>query len=87
MQLVPGARESLSQIAWQRFGVALSFRPRLNLTNQIRIDVSLVCQVVRYGAVYLFERKELEILANRLRIFAAPERMDDRIREIRLPAT
>src|SRR2546423_14193738 len=79
MQLVTSAHESITQIGWQWVGVALSFGPLLALTNQVGIDVSLVCQVVRYGPIDLLEAKKLEILADRLRRLAAQERMDDRI--------
>jgi hypothetical protein len=43
------------------------------------IDLSLIRQVVRNGAVNLFEAKKLEILADSLGRLASPERMDDRI--------
>jgi hypothetical protein len=49
------------------------------LANQVGIDVCLVCEVVCDGAVDLFEPKKLELLAERLRRFAAVEGMYDRI--------
>src|SRR5207237_5631893 len=79
LQLVAACYLSFPHNGWHRFGFALSFHPLLTSPNQTRTDVSLFCQVERYGAVYLFERKELEILANRIRRLAAPERMDDRV--------
>jgi hypothetical protein len=49
------------------------------LANQVRIDVTLVCEVVRDGTLNLFKPKKLEVLADCLGRFAAAERMDDRI--------
>ncbi len=79
MQLVPSAHESLAQIVWQRFGIALFFGPLFALANQVGIDTSLVCQVVRYDAVDLFEAKKLEVLTDGLRRLATAKCMDNRI--------
>lgn len=72
----PSAHESLAKIGGQRLGVAPSFRPFLILANQVSVNVCLVCEVVRDGAVYFFETKQLEVLAVGLRRFAATECMD-----------
>jgi hypothetical protein len=73
VQLVASAHESLTQIDWQRIGIAPRFRPLLVLADQVSVDVSLVCEVVGDGAVDLFKPKKLEFLANRLRRLAAAE--------------
>jgi hypothetical protein len=49
------------------------------LPSQVGIDVGLISQVVRYGAIDFFEAKQVEILADGFRGFATPECMDDRI--------
>ncbi len=79
MHLFTSAHESLAQTSWQCFGVTLSFGPLLALADEVGIDVSLVCEVVRYGAVDFFQTKKLEVLADSLRRLAAAECMDDRI--------
>jgi hypothetical protein len=79
VHVFPGARESLAQIRRQRFSVTLSFGPLVALASQVGIDVSLICQIVRYGAINLFEAKKLKILADGFRGFTTPECMHDRI--------
>ena len=87
MQLVPSAHQSLAKIGWQRFRVALSFRPLLVLANQVGIDFSLVCEVVCDGAVDLFEPKKLEILADGLRDSPRRNAWTIESKEIRVPVT
>lgn len=41
--------------------------------------MGVVCEIVGDGAIDLFEPKQLEILADRLRRFTAAERMNDRV--------
>jgi hypothetical protein len=47
------------------------------LANQIGVNINPVCEVVRNGAVDFFEPEKFEVLADRLRRFAAAECMDD----------
>src|SRR5580658_9788670 len=77
VQLIAGPVQPFAKIRWQRFGVTFSFRPLLVLADHVGIDGSLVRQVIRDGAIDLFEPKKLEILANRLRRLAAAECMND----------
>ena len=87
MQLVPGAHQPFAQIGWQGLGIAPSVRPFLALANQVGIDVSLVCQVIRYRAVDLFKSKQVEILADGCSGFGTPNAFTIESREMRVAAT
>ncbi len=69
------ARMSLAR---RSVGSGSAFRvlpPICPLAGQIGIDFSLVCEIVCDGAIHFFEPQQLEILADRLRRFAAAECM------------
>ncbi len=87
MELIPSTNQSLAKVGWQWFSVAPSFRPLFVLANQVVIDVQLVGEVVRDRAVDLFEPQKLEVLADRLRRFAARNAWTIESSEIRVSTT
>ena len=77
MHLFPSVQEFLAQIRTQWFGATLSSGPFLTLSDEEGIDFRLVCQIIRYGALDLFQTKKLEVLADSLGRLAPAKRMDD----------